>query len=114
MRVERGHEQAIAEETEPAVDGCLRAVGEIGGQLAAVLPERTAGARVERPCEIVGAGNVEDAVRDQRRRLEASAARHRAGLKGPVWCKAVDVVARDLGERAVASTGIVAGERQPP
>jgi ABC-type antimicrobial peptide transport system permease subunit len=48
VRVEGNHEQAIAKCAEPTIDGCRRAVGEIGRQLAAVLPERPAGTGIER------------------------------------------------------------------
>ena len=62
MRVERHHEQPIAQHAEAAVHRRRGAVGEIGGQLAPVLPERPPGARVERPGEVVRSGHVEHAV----------------------------------------------------
>ena len=113
MRVQRHHEQLVAEHREAAIHRRLRAIGEIGGQLAPILPERTACLRIERPREVVRAGDVEDAVPEKRCRLEAAAARQRAGLIRPLRHEPMDVVRCQRGQRTVALSGVVARERQP-
>ena len=98
---------------KPRFDRRRRAVGEIGGQLAPVLPERPARAGVDRPREVVGAGHVQHAVEGERRRLEPAAARGRARLECPLGGEAMHVGRRNLRQRTVAAAGVVARERQP-
>ena len=113
MRVERYHEQTIPKNAETAVDRRASAVGEVVRQVALIGPERPARAGVERPCEIVRARHVEHAVVQERRRLEASTARQRAGLESPRRRQAIHVFAVDLRERAMAASAVVAGKGQP-
>ena len=113
MRVERDHEQAMVKHAEASVHRRLRTVGEIGWQVATVLPERTPRARVERPREVVRAADVQHAVPQQRGRLESPAARRRAGLKCPLGLQARNIVARDRGQRAVTLSGVIARIREP-
>ena len=113
VRVERDHEQPVAKDGEATIHWRRRAVGEIGGQLAPVLPERPARAGVDRPREVVGAGHVQHAVEGERRRLEPAAARGRARLEGPLCGETMHVGRRNLRQRTVAPAGVVARERQP-
>ena len=92
VRVERQHEQPIAEHAEAAVDRRDRAVGQIVRQLTLIAPERPARLRVERPRVVERTGHVDDAVGDQRRPLESPAGDD-AGLEGPLRGEAMGVVA---------------------
>ena len=74
------HEQPIAENAEAAVDRAAAQL-QVLRQLAAVAPDLAAGARVDRPRGVVEAGDVEHAVDDDRRRLEAA---ERSGLERPL------------------------------
>ena len=110
MRVERHHEQPVVEHAEAAVHRAA-AVGEARRrQLAAVAPDLTAGARVERPCVVVRAGHVQHAVDEDRRRFEAA---ERLGLEAPLRHETVHVLRRDLHERTVALAAVVAAVHQP-
>ena len=94
---------------EAAVDEAA-ARGQVRRQLAAVAPDLTAGARVDRPRHVLRPGDVEDVVAQQRRRLEVA---ERAGLERPLRHQSVDVGGRDLRQRAVPLVGVVAAEREP-
>ena len=107
-----GHEQPIAQQAEAAVHGRNGAVGEVVGQLAAVLPERPAGARVEGPRAVEGTGHVHHAVGHERRPLE-SPARDDAGLKGPLGGETMNVAGCDLLERTVTLSAVVARVSHP-
>ncbi len=113
VRVERDHEQPMIEHAEAAIHRRLRAVGEIGGKIAPIGPERPACARIERPRVVVRSGDVEHVVPEQWRCLEPASARRRAGLERPFMPETGDVSRIDLRERAVAPAGVVARERQP-
>ena len=87
MRVERDHEQPIAEGREAAVH---QAAADLQAfwQLALVVPDLPAGAPVDRPGVIERAGDVEHAVDHERRRLELV---DDAGLKRPLRGQLIDV-----------------------
>ena len=109
MRVERRHEQPVAEHREAAVDRSA-AGPQVGRQRPAVAPERLAGFRVERPGEVVRPGDVEHAVVDERgcfQRAEGS------GLERPLVGEPIHVLRRDLGQRTVPLGGVIAAEHQP-
>ncbi len=74
-----------------------------------VVPELMAGARVDRP-DIVRHGEVQDAVDQDRRRLDAGVL---SGLKGPGQAEIADVGGGDLGERAVAPSGVIPMKARP-
>jgi hypothetical protein len=84
MRVERGHEKPVAEDAEALVD--QSAAGRQAGrrQLASVPPDLTSGPRIERPRVVVRAGDVQDAIEQQRRRLESA---ELLGLEDPLLCR---------------------------
>ena len=109
MRVDRRHEETVAERGEAAVHGAAADV-QIVGEVAAVAPDRAAGARVDRPRVVVEAGCVDDSVHDERRRLEAA---ERAGLERPLRRQLLDVFGGDLRERAVPLAGVVSRVREP-
>ena len=113
MRVERDHEQSIAENSEAAIDGSGSAVGEIGRQFATVCQKRPARPGIERPGEIVGPGHVQHAVRcdvaSLRNRGLASSCRSAASIQA----RDDDVRWRDLRERTVAACRVVAGICEP-
>ena len=54
MRVERAHEQPIAEDGQAAVRGIAAAVGQPGRELATVPPDLTAAAHVDGPGVVAG------------------------------------------------------------
>ena len=83
MRVERRHEQAIAEHAESLVDETAARRQRAGRrQLAAVAPNLAARARVDRPRQVQRAGHVQHVVAQQRRRFEAAA--RNVGLEHPL------------------------------
>src|SRR4029078_8424808 len=79
VRVERVHEQLVAEYRTPAIDAAEADVHALG-QIAAIRPQLAAAARVDGPRGVVGTGDVHHAVGDDRRRLEVGA---RIGLERP-------------------------------
>ena len=109
MRVERDHEELVAEHAEPAIDETA-AGGQVRRQLAAVAPDLAPGARVERPRHVLRSGDVQHVVAQERRRFEVA---ERARLERPLRDEAVDVGGRDLRQRAVPLVGVVAAEGQP-
>jgi hypothetical protein len=83
---------------------------EIARQFTAVAPQLAAGPRIERPAGVEGASDVNNAVHHERRRLELS---QRLGLEDPLRREAVDVLRRDVLERAVALIGVVTRVGEP-
>ena len=110
MRIKRRHEQPIAEHGEAAVHGGATEF-QVVGQIAAITPDLPSGPRVDRPRVVVEAGDVEHAVGDDRRRLEAA---ERARLERPLRHELADVLGRDLRERAVPLAAVVPAVGQPP
>ena len=94
---------------EPAVVGAA-ADDAILGRCVAIDPERAAGRGVERDDVVLTLGDVHDAVNDQRRGLPVAGDRR---LVDPLELQILDVGRRDLGQRAVAGAGVVAGVGQP-
>ena len=109
MRVERDHEELVAEHGEASVDEAATG-GEIGRKLAAVPPDLTAGSCIECPGHVLWTGDVEDVVSEERRRLEVAEC---GGLKGPLRNEPLDVGRRDLGERAVSLVGVASAKGEP-
>ena len=109
VRVERGHEQLVAEHAEAAVDEAA-AGGQVRRQLAAVAPDLAAGPRVDRPRDVLRAGDVEHVVAQSG---VVSKLPSVAGLERPLRDEPVDVGRRDLRQRAVPLIGVVAAEGQP-
>ena len=95
---------------KPRLTSPQQAVESRGRQLAPVAPDLAAGARVERPGDVLRSRDIEDVVAQERGRFEIA---ERGGLERPLRHQAVDVVGRDLRERAVAVVGVVAAEGQP-
>jgi hypothetical protein len=110
VRVDGGHEQAIAEDPEPAIHRAA-AAPPVLRQIAAIAPDRAPRTRVDRPGVVVEPGDVQHAVDDHRRRLEAA---ERAGLERPLRRELADVLRRDLCERTVPLAAVVAAVGQPP
>ena len=110
VRVGSRHEQAIAKDTEAAVDGAAAEV-QVLRELAAVMPDLPARSRIDRPGVVVEAGHVQHAVDHQRRRLKAALC---TGLERPLRGQLMDVFRRDLREGAVAMAEVIAGVGQPP
>ncbi len=108
VRVECGFEQPIAEHRKATIDAA--AAEDDVRQRALVAPDLPAGARVNGPGRVVGSGHVDDAVIDKRRSRQAAL---RIPLKDPLDSETTDVVRRNLRQRTVALTGVVAGERHP-
>ena len=109
VRVERAHEQRVAEDREAAVVG---AAADLDVRRDGVLvdPEDAAGLRVERDHVVRPLREVHDAVDDERRRLPRS---EHLVLENPLQLEVLDVGRRDLRQRAVALAGVVAGVGQP-
>ena len=107
VRVERRHEQAIAEHREAAIHGAATEL-QILREVAAIAPDGAAGSRVDRPGIVVEAGDVQHAVEHERRGLKTS---ELAGLERPLRGQAIDVVRRDLRERAVTLAVVGAASR---
>ena len=108
--VERGHEEAVAENAKAPVDRPA-AHAHVRRELAAIAPERPTGSRVDRPRQVVLARDVEHAVDHQRRRFELAAAG--VGLERPLVHQTVDVLRRELRQRAMPSPVVLAAEHQP-
>ncbi len=112
VAVRRFEEQPVAVHADAAI-----ADGAAGVRRILVVPQLAAGARVGRP-DVVGRGEVEDAVHHQRRRFDgdrgsAAAASSRSAAargeaRGPGERQRVDVRGIDLGERAEAPAGVIA------
>ena len=68
MRVERAHEQRVAQHRDAAIVGAAADAG-IGRRRVAVEPEHPAGLRIERDHVVRPLGHVHDAVDDERVRL---------------------------------------------
>ena len=109
MRIQRRHEQFVAEHAEAAIDEAA-ARREVRGQLAAIAPDLAAGARIDRPREILRPGHVEHVVAQQRSGFEVA---QRCRLKRPQLPEPRHVVGRDLRQGTVAVVVVVAAERQP-
>src|SRR5271154_1145936 len=108
MGVKRGHEQAIAENGEAAIDGAT--TGLDFGEAALVTPNDLAGAGVEGEGMIVRAGAVHDAVNDERSGFELS---HVPDLEDPFESELGGVGVVDLCQGAVAPTLVSAGVGEP-
>src|SRR5256712_2153940 len=109
MRVERDHEQFIAEHAEPAVDETA-AGGQVGLQFAAVPPDLAPRARVDCPGDILWPGHVKDVVAEERGRFKIA---ERARLERPLWTQPIDIRRRNLGQRAMPLVAVIAAEREP-
>src|SRR2546428_6721018 len=109
MRVERDHEQFIAEHAEPAVDETA-AGGQVGLQFAAVPPDLAPRARVDCPGDILWPGHVKDVVAEERGRFKIA---ERARLEHPLWNQPIDIRRRNLGQRAMPLVAVIAAEREP-
>src|SRR5437016_3777171 len=109
MRVERDHEQFVAEHAEPAVDETA-AGGQVGLQFAAVPPDLAPRARVDGPGDILWPGNVKDVVAEERGRFKIA---ERARLERPLWNQPIDIRRRNLGQRAMPLVAVIAPEREP-
>jgi len=114
VRVEGDKPSVGAHEVEPVA---VHADAAVADEVAAVvdpivLPEELALARVDGE-NVVGDGEVEDSVDQQRRGLDhrvadAALRTDAADLVGPGGGQRGDVGGVDLGERAVASSGVIA------
>ena len=113
MGIERDHEQTVAQHAEPSVDGRARAISEIVRKVAPILPEPAAGPCIQRPGVVVGPGHVKDAVKHEWGGLEPPTTSQITRLKSPLGRQAVNVLGRDLRQRAVALPAVVTGEGQP-
>src|SRR5262249_36206216 len=109
VRVERRHEQLVAEDAEAVVDEAATGCKPLW-QFATVAPDLLARARIECPCQILRTGDVEDVVADERRRFEVS---ERRRLERPLRLKLGYVFRSDLVQRAVAMVGVVPAKGQP-
>ena len=115
MRVQRAHVQAIAENPKSAIHRAATYGGDkIGRQPAAISPDRTARPAVNRPGLIVVSGDVQNAVDDERRVLNAAPGQAGdIGLENPLRDKPRHVLRRQLFQRAVPLPGVIARKRQP-
>src|SRR5262245_40232305 len=110
MRVERRHEEPIAEYTEsPVHQTAARRQVARGRQLTFVSPDLAAGPGVNGPRDVQRSGDVQDVVAQQRRRFESPCG---VGLKHPLRRETVDVLGRNLTQRTVALVGGVPAEHE--
>ena len=106
-----GHQVAIAgdEENLVAQDAGAAVLASHLDLFLAVEPDAAPAARVD-GVHFVAVGDVHQAVVDDRHGGETPRS---VDMIGPLGNQRADVVARDLGERAVALRGVVAGIAQP-
>jgi hypothetical protein len=109
VRVDCRHEQALAEHGESAIHWAA-AVVQVVRQLAAIAPDLSPGARVDRPRIVVEPGEVDDTVDHDRRCLKGA---EHAGLKRPLRRELIDVGGRDLREWTVAMAVVIARVGEP-
>ena len=109
VRVERAHEQRVAEDRDAAVVGAA-ADARVGRRRVAVLPEHPAGPRVDGHDVVGPLGDVHDPVDDDRVRLPGA---EDLVLQHPLRLEVRHVGRRDLRERAVALAGVRAVVGQP-
>jgi hypothetical protein len=109
VRVEGHHEQAIPMNRKTAIDHAAAHL-EALRERPLVMPDLFAGTAVDRPRMIEGAGDVEDAVHNDRRRLELV---DDAGLEGPLGGQLIDVGGGDLREGTESLAGVVTRVGQP-
>ena len=74
------------------------------------MPDRAPGARIEGVVDVIGSGQVHDAIHDQRRAFELSSF---PGLEDPLRGQALHVACVDLIQSAKALSGIVARIDEP-
>src|SRR5438034_10315218 len=109
MRVERDHEQFVAEHAEPAVDQTA-AGGQVGLQFAAVPPDLAPRARVDCPGDILWPGHVKDVVAEERGRFKIA---ERARLERPLWNQPIDIRPRTLRPRVMPLVAVTAAAPDP-
>ena len=108
MRVDRGDEHAILPERHAAIRRMQ--LQQIFGKVLLVAPDEVTGLRAERDDLLLRRRDEHDAVVDDRRRLMALG---HAGGVAPHRHQLPDVGRRDLIERAVTPTTIVAAVHEP-
>ena len=89
---------------DAAIDAAGGIAGEAAGARALEMPDLAARAGVERVA-FVGAGDVHDAIDDDRRHLKAAGVRQ---VEHPAGAELLDVLLRDLGEFGVAVAADIA------
>ena len=99
------HVEAIAADGKATVDAPTADVQPLG-QLPPVAPDLTTRSRVESPGIVVRAGEIHDAVDDERCCLEPA---RDTGLEHPLHRKPSDVGRSDLRQGAVTLSTVVAG-----
>ncbi len=109
VRVERAHEQRVAEDRDAAID-LAAADAKRRRQHVVIDPEHAAGLRIERHDVVGRLRQVHDAVDDERRGFERL---QRLRLKHPLQLEVLRVGGRDLLQRAVALAHVGAGIGQP-
>ena len=115
MRVQRAHVQAVAEDPESSIHRATTyRRDEIGRQSAAISPDWTARPPINRPGLIVVSGNVQNAVDDERRVLNAAPGEAGdIGLENPLRNKSRHVLRRQLFQWAVPLPSVIARKGQP-
>jgi hypothetical protein len=73
------------------------------------MPDHVTAAGIDGP-DLIWDGEIENAVDEQRRRLDLSSL---IGLEDPGWSEPVNVLRVDLSEGAVAAPGVVAVVARP-
>src|SRR5215468_4272155 len=97
VRVERSHENFVAENRESAIDATA-AGPDVAWQGALILPDRASKSCIESKRAVVLARGIQNAVLDQWRRLEFSAGH---GLIYPLRHQLVGVGGRDPLQRGI-------------
>src|ERR687896_2717130 len=103
MRIKCGHEEAIAGDGEATVDQATTCFDALR-QLSLVSPNLTSCLAINRPCVILRAGHVQDAIDHDGCGLEL--ARDNPGLKRPLRCQVSDICRRDLLQRTVPTSRV--------
>ncbi len=109
MRIERPQKNFVAQNGDTAIHAAA-ARPNIRRQRALILPDRPAGARVQRVSAIILTCSVQHAIDNQRRRLEFSSGH---GLICPLRHQRMRVRSINLFQRAESMTRIVAGISKP-
>ncbi len=112
LHVERDQEAVRRFEVQPVLVDRHAPVAQViaARRLPLVVPELTARPRVHRP-DVIGNGEIQHAVDQQRRALDRHAGI--GGAKHPGEAELMRVGRRDLRQRAEPAAGVVAVERRP-
>ena len=108
VSVEGSNINLVAVYRDTAIDVAATRDG-VGRKRATIAPENPSGLRVESGDVARRFGEVHHPVHDERRRLDL----RMPHLMDPLEPDPIGVVARDLGERGVAPSRVVARVRQP-